>query len=86
MKRAVTVSLLTEPSIFIPPFLKACLFALLLEKDSYRNIKIARGKRGGVGHSQFAALLSGFSTQLSSKLGSEENQHELPSGIREQRG
>ena len=85
MKRAVTVSFLTEPSIFIPHFLRACLFALLPEKDSYRNIKIARGKEG-VGHSQFAALLSGLSTQLSSKLGSEENQHERPSGIREQRG
>lgn len=84
MKRAVTVSLLTEPSIFILRFLRACLFALLLEKDSYRNIKIARGKEG-VGHSQFAALLSGLSTQLSRKLGSKENQHKLPSGNREQR-
>lgn len=48
MKRALTVSLLMEPSIFIPHFLRACLFALLPEKDSYRNIKIARGKRGGI--------------------------------------
>lgn len=48
MKRALTVSLLMDPSIFIPRFLRACLFALLPEKDSYRNIKIPRGKGGGI--------------------------------------
>lgn len=43
-ERAGTVSLLTEPGIFIPHVLGACLFALLPGSDSYRNGEIAGGK------------------------------------------
>lgn len=62
-----------EPGIFIPPFLWACLFALLLGKGRSQNIQIARGE----GHCQPPALLSGLSTHLSCKWGSKENKHEL---------